>query len=95
MKKILSLLLVCVMVFSLAACGKDEATATEAPTTVANAEATTAAVVELEWAQGISETEIVVANSAATSGAFAPVGVPFNAGIEAYFKKIKIGRAHV
>ena len=41
-----------------------------------------------EWAQGISETEIVVANSAATSGAFAPVGVPFNAGIEAYFKKI-------
>lgn len=41
-----------------------------------------------DWAQGISETEIVVANSAATSGAFAPVGVPFNAGIEAYFKKI-------
>lgn len=41
-----------------------------------------------EWAQGISETEIVVANSAATSGYFAPVGIPFNAGIEAYFKKI-------
>jgi ABC-type branched-subunit amino acid transport system substrate-binding protein len=88
MKKILSLLLVCIMVFSLAACGKDDAVATEAPTTVAGAEETTAAVVELEWAQGISETEIVVANSAATSGAFAPVGVPFNAGIESYFKKI-------
>lgn len=41
-----------------------------------------------EWAQGISETEIVVANSAATSGAFAPVGVPFNAGIESYFKMV-------
>lgn len=40
------------------------------------------------WAQGITETQIVVANSAATSGAFAPVGVPFNAGIEAYFKMI-------
>lgn len=40
------------------------------------------------WAQGISETEITVANSAATSGAFAPVGVPFNAGIESYFKMI-------
>jgi ABC-type branched-subunit amino acid transport system substrate-binding protein len=40
------------------------------------------------WAQGISDTEIVVANSAATSGAFAPVGVPFNAGIESYFKMI-------
>ncbi len=88
MKKILSLLLVCIMVFSLAACGKDDAVATEAPTTVAGAEETTAAVAELEWAQGISETEIVVANSAATSGAFAPVGVPFNAGIESYFKKI-------
>lgn len=88
MKKILSLLLVCVMIFTLAACGKDDAVATEAPTTVAGAEETTAAVAELEWAQGISETEIIVANSAATSGAFAPVGVPFNAGIESYFKKI-------
>jgi len=88
MKKILSLLLVCVMVFSLAACGKDDTATTEAATTAAGAEETTAAVAELEWAQGISETEIVVANSAATSGAFAPVGVPFNAGIESYFKKI-------
>lgn len=68
MKKLLSLLLVCVMVFSLAACAKSDA--------------------KSEWAQGISDTEIIVANSAATSGAFAPVGVPFNAGIEAYFKKI-------
>ncbi len=88
MKKFLSLLLVCVMVFSLAACGKDNTATTEVATTAAGAEVTTAAVEALEWAQGISDTEIVVANSAATSGAFAPVGVPFNAGIEAYFKKI-------
>ena len=40
------------------------------------------------WAQGITDSEIIVANSAATSGAFAPVGVPFNAGIESYFKMI-------
>ena len=39
-------------------------------------------------AQGVTDTEIFVANSAATSGAFAPVGVPFNAGIEAYFNKL-------
>lgn len=39
-------------------------------------------------AQGITDTEVFVANSAATSGAFAPVGVPFNAGIEAYFAKV-------
>lgn len=38
--------------------------------------------------QGVTDTEIVVANCAATSGAYAPVGVPFNKGIEAYFKKI-------
>ncbi|MGM9973194.1 MAG: ABC transporter substrate-binding protein [Clostridiaceae bacterium] len=37
-----------------------------------------------EEAQGVSDTEILIANSAATSGAYAPVGVPFNAGLEAY-----------
>ncbi len=39
-------------------------------------------------AQGVTDTEIIVGNSAATSGAYAPVGTPFNAGIQAYFKKI-------
>ncbi|MCA0385047.1 MAG: ABC transporter substrate-binding protein [Firmicutes bacterium] len=87
MKKFLSLLLVFMMVFSFAGCAKQE-TETEATTAAAAGEETTAAVEELEWAQGITDTEIIVANSAATSGAFAPVGVPFNAGIEAYFKKI-------
>jgi len=38
--------------------------------------------------QGVTDTEIIVGNTAATSGAFAAVGVPFNAGIEAYFKQI-------
>ena len=41
-----------------------------------------------EAAQGVTDTTIKVGNSAATSGAFAPVGVPFNAGIEAYFKMV-------
>ena len=44
-----------------------------------------------EAAQGVTDTTIKVGNSAATSGAFAPVGVPFNAGIEAYFKMVKEG----
>ena len=44
-----------------------------------------------EAAQGVTDTTIKVGNSAATSGAFAPVGVPFNAGIEAYFKMINEG----
>jgi branched-chain amino acid transport system substrate-binding protein len=42
--------------------------------------------VKEEAAQGVTDTEILIANCAATSGAFAPVGVPFIAGIEAYLK---------
>jgi len=38
--------------------------------------------------QGVTETTIKVGNCAATSGAFAPVGVPFNAGLQAYIKKV-------
>ena len=38
--------------------------------------------------QGVTDTEIVVGNTAAISGAFAAVGVPFNAAIDAYFKEI-------
>ena len=41
-----------------------------------------------DTAQGITDTEVLIANCAATSGPFAPVGVPFNAGIEAYAKYI-------
>ncbi len=35
-------------------------------------------------AQGVTDKEVLIANCAATSGAFAPVGVPFIAGIQAY-----------
>lgn len=38
--------------------------------------------------QGVTDTEIVVGNTAAVSGAFAGVGVPFNAAIDAYFKEV-------
>ncbi len=38
--------------------------------------------------QGVTDTTIKVGNSAATSGALAPVGVPFVAGMEAYFAMI-------
>lgn len=41
-----------------------------------------------EVAQGVTEDTIKVGNTAATSGAFAAVGSPFNAGIEAYFKTV-------
>lgn len=38
--------------------------------------------------QGVTDEEILIANCAATSGAYAGVGVPFVAGIEAYVKKV-------
>ncbi|NLW53201.1 MAG: ABC transporter substrate-binding protein [Tissierellia bacterium] len=38
--------------------------------------------------QGVTDTEIIVANTAATSGGYAAVGQPFNTGIEAYFKYV-------
>jgi branched-chain amino acid transport system substrate-binding protein len=41
--------------------------------------------------QGITETEIIVGNTAAVSGGLAFVGLPFNAGLEAYFKLINDG----
>lgn len=41
-----------------------------------------------EAAQGITDTTIKVGNSAAISGAYAPVGAPFTSGIRAYFDMI-------
>lgn len=91
MKKIVSILASLAMVASLAACGeKDEPApdnggdtpSVETPADGENEEE------EAEPAQGVTEDSIVVGNSAATSGAYAPVGVPFNAGIEAYFAMI-------
>ena len=42
--------------------------------------------VKEEVSQGVGEGKILVGNAAATSGAFATVGGPFNAGLEAAFK---------
>lgn len=43
-----------------------------------------APVLREEVAQGVTDTEILIANCAAISGPFAPVGVPFISGIRAY-----------
>ncbi len=39
------------------------------------------------YVQGVTDTEILVGNTAATTGAYAAVGVPFNAGLEAAYKE--------
>ncbi len=47
-----------------------------------------AGTTEAELAQGVTEDSVLVGNAAATSGALAAVGVPFNQGIEAYFSMV-------
>ncbi|MDR1379080.1 MAG: ABC transporter substrate-binding protein [Synergistaceae bacterium] len=42
----------------------------------------------VNYSQGADDSKVVVGNSAATSGPYAPVGVPFLAGIEAYLKMV-------
>ncbi len=42
----------------------------------------------LAHSQGVTDTTVTVANSIAVSGAYAPVGIPFKLGIEAYFKMV-------
>ncbi len=41
-----------------------------------------------EVAQGVTDDTILIGNSAATSGAFAPIGLPFIHGIEAYLNDV-------
>lgn len=74
------------IVASFAACGAKEETP-ETPGTPGT-ETPVEKPEDEEPAQGVFDDKIIVGNSAATSGNYAPVGVPFNAGIEAYFKMI-------
>ncbi len=46
---------------------------------------------DVAYSQGASADRVLVANSAATSGDLAVVGVPFNEGIKAYFEMINQG----
>ena len=88
MKKIISILASLAITASFAACG------TKAPAASAETPTGTPAETPVETekaAQGVFDDKIIVGNSAATSGNYAPVGVPFNAGIEAYFKMINDG----
>lgn len=77
MKKLVTLLLILTMVFTLTVCGVPAAGAGPAEASENGSSGTV---------QGVTENEILVGNTAATTGAFASVGVPFNAGLEAAFK---------
>ena len=94
MKKIIALLLALVMVVGLVACGgpaeptKAPSDPTKAPSTESQAPegndppATTGTVQGVDYDKGT----ILIGNTAATTGGFAVVGVPFNAGLEAALK---------
>ena len=93
MKKIIALLLALVMVFALVACGSGETPTTPStpsdpttPSTPSEPSEPNDPVEPAATVQGVTDTTIYVGNTAATTGAFAAVGVPFNAGIEAVLK---------
>ena len=77
MKKLLLMMTLVVIGFVVVGCGE---TTTEATTQ----ENTTG----VQLAQGVTDTTIKVGNTAATSGNFAFVGVPFNEGMKAVFKQV-------
>lgn len=87
MKKFASLLLAAALTLSLAACGggNNNGGQSDNPDTPAPS---SSGSTEIKYSQGVTDTTIKVANSAATSGSYAPVGVPFNAGIQAYFNMV-------
>lgn len=74
MKKLTALLLAAMMLFSLAACGdKPNAENTNPPSQQTNGGTETKEPGgEKQYSQGVTDTEIKIANSAATSGAYAP-----------------------
>ena len=82
MKKLTAIVLALLMCLALfAGCGTTAATETPAAAATAEPEA------ETVLAQGVTDDTILVGNTAATTGAYATVGVPFNAGMEAAFKE--------
>lgn len=101
MKKLLSILLVLAMCLAVTACGgltnePAEAPAATQPAAEASsevsAETPAGAPADDGYApfvpvQGVDDTTIYVGNTAATTGSFATVGVPFNAGMDAAFKE--------
>lgn len=85
MKRLLALLMASVMALTLSACGGSGSTATATPTVAPTEDPA------LSYVQGVTDTQVTIANTAATSGAYAPVGVPFTAGIQAYLDMVNDG----
>jgi len=87
MKKLFSIILCVAMIFSLAACTPNTPTSTPTPAATSD-QPQTQEPAAVPNSQGVTDTEILIGNCAATSGAFGPVGIPYIFGLEAYVKMI-------
>lgn len=89
MKKLIVLVLTLFVGVALTACVAETTTNTTATGTTSTASTTTVTTTgEVDYVQGITDTTIVVGNTATISGDYAFIGKPFNAGIEAVFKAV-------
>ena len=86
MKKLVSLLLALMMVLSLAACGGGDTGNDTPPADESKAPA--ASQDDVKPAQGVYDDKIVIANSAATSGPYAGIGLPYLSAIEGYLDMV-------
>lgn len=90
LKKSLMILLALIVIMSMfSGCAKAAESAqaqTAAPSE--SSESTAPAAADEEVSQGVTDQEILIGNCAATSGAFAPIGLPFIHGIEAYLESV-------
>lgn len=90
MKKLFLVFAMVAFAIGLTACTATEETTaapTAAPTTEVVTDAPTTPAAEVV-AQGVTDTTILVGNTAAVTGAFAGVGVPFNDAIKAVFEAV-------
>lgn len=90
MKKLIALLLALVMVFALVACGGDPVDTSTGGTNTGDVNTPDPGTDETPGTdepagtvQGVTDTEILIGNTAAVTGAFAIVGVPFNTALQA------------
>lgn len=86
-KRLLAALLAAMLMLTFVACG-NSAGSTGSTTPSGSTTTSGGSDEPSSYVQGVTDTEIIIGNSAATSGAYAPVGVPFVAGIEAYLKMV-------
>lgn len=86
-KSLVMLLVIMLVAMAFTGCGSSSEDTTDSNDTTTTTETTQEEATE-ETAQGVTDDTILIGNSAATSGAFAPIGLPFIHGIESYLNYV-------